>query len=58
MISSDYRVYIGSSMIVDRFGDCYCTCALINWTVLLQGGWRVERKAMGIGFQAGGETVQ
>ena len=20
----------------DRFGDCYCTCALINWTVLLQ----------------------
>ena len=20
----------------DRFSDCYCTCALMNWTVLLQ----------------------
>ena len=22
----------------ERFGDCYCTCALVNWTVLLQEG--------------------
>ena len=34
--SKDYRVYIGSSMIVWPLTDCHCTCALINWTVLLQ----------------------
>ena len=35
VISSDYQVYMDSSMMVDRSGDCYYTCALINWTVLL-----------------------
>ena len=40
VISSDYRVYMGSSMMVDRFGDCYYTCALINWTVLLHASTR------------------
>ena len=34
--SMDYRVYMGSSMIVRPLVDCHCTCALINWTVLLQ----------------------
>jgi hypothetical protein len=36
VVSSDYRVYMGSSMTFDHFGDCYCTCALIYWTVLSQ----------------------
>ena len=26
---------MGSSMIVRPLADCYCTCSLINWTVLL-----------------------
>ena len=34
--STDYRVYMGSSMIVRPLVDYHCTCALINWTVLLQ----------------------
>ena len=29
-------VYMGSSMTVRPLAGCYCTCALINWTVLLQ----------------------
>ena len=33
--STDYRVYMGSSMIVRPLVGCHCTCALINWTVLL-----------------------
>ena len=35
--STDYQVYMGSSMIVRPLADCHCTCALINWMVLLQG---------------------
>ena len=34
--STDYRVYIGSSMILQPLAGYYCTCALINWTVLSQ----------------------
>ena len=34
--SMDYQVYMGSSMTVRPLAGCYCTCALINWTVLLQ----------------------
>ena len=34
--SMDYRVYMGSSMIVWPLAGCHCTCALINWMVLLQ----------------------
>ena len=34
--STNYRVYMGSSMIVGPLADCHCTCALINWSVLLQ----------------------
>ena len=34
--SMDYRVYMVSSMTVRPLAGCYCTCALINWTVLLQ----------------------
>ena len=34
--STDYRVYMGSSMIVQPLVGCHCTCALINWSVLLQ----------------------
>ena len=34
--STYYRVYIGSSMTVRPLAGCRCTCALINWTVLLQ----------------------
>ena len=34
--SMDFRVYMASSMIVRPLIGCYCTCALINWTVLLQ----------------------
>ena len=33
--STDYRVYMGSSMIVRPLVGCHCTCALINWMVLL-----------------------
>ena len=32
----DYWVYMGSSMIVRPLAGCHCTCALINWSVLLQ----------------------
>ena len=32
--STDYRVQNGSSMIVWHPDGCYCTCALINWSVL------------------------
>ena len=34
--SMDYQIYMGSSVMVYCFGGCYCTCALINWAVLLQ----------------------
>ena len=34
--SIDYRVYMGSSMTVRPLAGCHCTCALINWSVLLQ----------------------
>ena len=34
--STYYRVYMGSSMIVRPLVGCHCTCALINWSVLLQ----------------------
>ena len=34
--STDYWVYMGSSMIVRPLASCHCTCALINWTVLSQ----------------------
>ena len=34
--STDYQVYMGSSMTVQPLAGCYCTCDLINWTVLLQ----------------------
>ena len=33
--STDYRVYIDSSMIVRPLAGCHCTYALINWMVLL-----------------------
>ena len=33
--STDYRVYMGSSMIVRPLAGCHSTCALINWSVLL-----------------------
>ena len=36
--SMDYRVYMGSSMTVRPLAHCYCTCALINWSVLRQNG--------------------
>ena len=32
--SMNYRVYMGSSMIVRPLVGCHCTCALINWLVL------------------------
>jgi len=32
--STDYRVYMGSSMTVRPLAGCHCTCALINWSVL------------------------
>ena len=32
--STDYRVYMGSSMIVRPLAGCHCTCVLINWSVL------------------------
>ena len=32
--STDYRVYMGSSMIVRPLASHHCTCALINWLVL------------------------
>ena len=35
--STDYQVYMGSSMTVRPLVDRYCTCALINWMVLLHG---------------------
>ena len=31
----DYQVYMGSSTIVWPLAGYHCTCALINWTVLL-----------------------
>ena len=34
--STDYWVYMGSSMTVRPLAGCHCTCALINWSVLLQ----------------------
>ena len=34
--STDYPVYMGSSMTVRPLAGCHCTCALINWSVLLQ----------------------
>ena len=34
--SIDYRVYMGSSITVRPLAGCHCTCALINWSVLLQ----------------------
>ena len=34
--STDYRVYMGSSMIERPLVGCHYTCALINWLVLLQ----------------------
>ena len=33
--STDYRVYMGSSMIVRPLAGCHCTCTLVNWLVLL-----------------------
>jgi hypothetical protein len=30
----------------DHFGDCFCTCALIIWTVLLQGQSLVTPKRL------------
>ena len=33
--STDYQVYMGSSMIVRPLAGYHCTCALINWMVLL-----------------------
>ena len=35
MVLNDYRVYMGSSRTVRPLVGCYCTCALINLTVLL-----------------------
>ena len=35
-IPMDYPVYMGSSKIVGPLADCHCTCALINWSILLQ----------------------
>ena len=32
--STDYRVYMGSSMTVRPLADCHYTCILINWSVL------------------------
>ena len=32
--STDYRVYMGSSMTVQPLAGCHCTCTLINWSVL------------------------
>jgi hypothetical protein len=29
----DYRDYMGSSVEIQSPGDCFCTCALIIWTV-------------------------
>ena len=34
--STDYQVYMGSSMTVRLLVGCHCTCALINWSVLRQ----------------------
>ena len=36
--SMDYRVYMGSSMIVWPLVGCHYTCALINWSVPLHSG--------------------
>jgi hypothetical protein len=36
VVSSDYRFIWAQVWQFDHFSDCYCTCALINWTVLLQ----------------------
>ena len=35
VVSVDYRLW-AQVREFDRFGDCFCTCALINWSVLLQ----------------------
>ena len=37
--STDYRIYMSSSIIVRPIVGCHYTCALINWTVLLQPMW-------------------
>ena len=34
--STDYWVYMGSSMTVRPLTGCHCTCALRNWSVLRQ----------------------
>ena len=34
--SMDYQVYMGLGMTVRPLVGCHCTCALINWSVLLQ----------------------
>ena len=38
MVSVDYRVYMGSSARIWSFRRLFCTCALINWSVL----WHVQ----------------
>ena len=32
-VSVDYQVYMAQVREFDHFGDCFCTCALINWLV-------------------------
>jgi hypothetical protein len=36
VISIDYWDYMSSSSKFECFGACFCTCALIIWSVLLQ----------------------
>ena len=36
VVLDGYQVYMGSTMIVRLLAGCHCTCALINWMVLLQ----------------------
>jgi hypothetical protein len=45
VVSIDYQDYMGSSSKIWALDACFCTCALIIWTVLLQRRGRRSRRA-------------
>ena len=49
--SMDYRVYMGSSMTVRPLASCYCTCALINQTLLAasEARWETDQAYVALG---------
>ena len=49
--SMDYRVYMGSSMTVRPLVGYHYTCALINWSVLLQPLWGIPCKGLQRGLR-------